>query len=84
MAWGMVEIDRESETGYEKTGKLGGRKSYEKYDNASKAGELKVLVGSRFLVEITGENVAMDDLKGALGKLDLAKLESLKPVAAAN
>jgi hypothetical protein len=83
MAWGMVEIDRETETGYEKTTKLGGRKAYEKYNSGSKSGELKVLVGSRFLVEIEGRDVSMDDMKGAFGKIDLAKLESLKPAAAA-
>jgi len=84
MGWGMVDIDRETETGYEKTTKLDGRKAYEKYYNGSKSGELNVLVGTRFLVEIKGEQVAMDDIKGALGKLDLAKLEGLKPMAAAN
>jgi hypothetical protein len=84
MGWGLVEIDRETETGYEKTTKIDGRKGYEKYDKGNKSGEVKVLVGSRFLVEITGNDLGMDDMKGALGKLDLAKLEGLKPMAAAN
>jgi hypothetical protein len=84
MGWGLVEIDRETETGYEKTTKIGGRKGYEKYDKGNKSGEVKVLVGTRFLVEIAGNELAMDDMKGALGKIDLAKLEGLKPVAAAN
>jgi hypothetical protein len=84
MGWGMIDIDRETETGYEKTTKIDGRKGFEKYDKSNKSGEVKVLVGSRFVVEITGNDLAMDDVKGALRKLDLAKLEGLKPMAAAN
>lgn len=76
--WASVEIDRETETGYEKSTVLGGNKAFEKYDTRSKHGELNVLVGNRFIVEVRGSSVKMDDLKAAAGKLDLAKLATLK------
>jgi hypothetical protein len=57
---------------------LGGNKAFEKYDTRSKHGELNVLVGNRFIVELHGSNVKIDDLKSAAGKLDLGKLASLK------
>jgi hypothetical protein len=76
--WASVEIDRETETGYEKSTVLGGNKAFEKYDTKSKRGEVKVLVGNRFIVEVRGRNVSIDDLKAAAGKLDLGKLATLK------
>lgn len=76
--WAMVEIDRETETGYEKSTVLGGNKAFEKYDSRSKHGEVNVLVGNRFVVEVKGRDVKMDDMKTVAGKLDLAKLASLK------
>jgi hypothetical protein len=76
--WAMVEIDRETETGYEKSTVLGGNKAFEKYDSRSKHGEVNVLVGNRFVVEVKGRDVKMDDMKNVAGKLDLAKLGSLK------
>jgi hypothetical protein len=76
--WASVEIDRETETGYERSTVLGGNKAFEKYDTRSKHGEVKVLVGNRFIVEVRGRNVKVDDIKAAVGKLDLAKLAALK------
>jgi hypothetical protein len=76
--WAMVEVDRETETGYEKSTVLGGNKAFEKYDSRSKHGEVNILVGNRFVVEVKGRDVKMDDMKGVAGKLDLAKLASLK------
>jgi hypothetical protein len=77
-AWARTEVDRESDNSYEKTSTFGGYKSREKYDKSSKSGEVSVLVGDRFVVEADGNNVDMDAIKGALGKVDLGKLNSMK------
>jgi hypothetical protein len=77
-AWARVDVDREGDTGYEKTSTFNGYKSHEKYDRASKSGEISVLVGDRFVVEVDGNNVEMDAIKSALGKVDLGKLNSMK------
>ena len=77
-AWAGVNIDRESDNEYEKTSTIGGYKSHEKYNKSSKSGEVSVLVGDRFVVDVNGDNVDMDAIKGALGKVDLGKLNSMK------
>ena len=79
-AWAATDIDRESDTGYEKTSTFNGFKSHEKWDKSSKSGDISVLVGSRFVAEASGYNVEMDALKDALSKLDLKKLDGMKNV----
>ncbi len=77
-AWASTEIDRESGDEYEKTANFNGFKSHEKYNKASKSGEISVLIGNRFVAEASGSNVEMNALKDALTKLDLKKLDGMK------
>jgi hypothetical protein len=82
-AWAHAEVDRETETGYEKTTTFSGHKAFEKFDTASKDGQLSILVGDRFVVELEGRSVTMDQMKTAAGQIDLGKLESMKNVGVA-
>ena len=77
-AWSMMEVDKETEHGYEKTTTIGDNKAYEKYDNADKDGEVNVLVNKRFIVTAKGRGVSMDKIKAALDDIDLDKLGDLK------
>ena len=77
-AWANNEIDKDSQTGYEKTTLFQGHKAYEKYDKRDRSGELGVLINKRFVVEAKGNDVSMEDLKNVLGKLDLDKLAQMK------
>ncbi|GAB3692648.1 hypothetical protein GCM10027592_11790 [Spirosoma flavus] len=77
-AWSVVEIDKETEHGYEKTGKMGDNKSYEKYDNDAKDGEIALLVNKRFIVSAKGRGVSMEKIKSALDDIDMDKLAALK------
>lgn len=81
MAFGLgaVEIDKETEDGYERTVTLDGYKGLEKYNGKSKRGELKLLVGNRFIVEIDGRGVSMDAVSEARKSLDLGALAALAP-----
>jgi hypothetical protein len=80
-AMGMnMELDKETDTGYEKTGTANGRRFHEKYDKSSKSGEYTVIVGNRFMVEINGNGVDMPTMKKAVDQVNLAKLESMKDV----
>jgi hypothetical protein len=78
-AWAMVDIDRSSDTGYEKTGKVNGRPTHEKFDKSSGSGEYAVLIAGRFLVDAEG-NADMSALKDGVAAVDPAKLESMKDV----
>jgi hypothetical protein len=78
-AWMQVEVDRESGDGYERTTEYEGHPAYEKErSGASPRSELSVVVAERFLVTANGQNVRMDELKDAVGELDLGELEDLR------
>jgi len=77
--WMMQEIDRESDTGYERTTTIAGHKAMEKFNTQYNNGSIEVMVGSRFLVEVEGSKVKPQDLQQAVGKLDLNKLAALAP-----
>ena len=76
--WMNVEIDKETSSGYEKTSTTGGRKLHEKWNKSSKHGEVKMVVGNRFMVEVDARGVDMNDVKALVSKIDIAKLESMK------
>ncbi len=80
--WAMVEIDRETDRGYEKTSTVDGRKMHEKWNAKDKRGEVDVIVGGRFVVELRGTGIEMKDLKQALSAIDFKKLASLKSAPA--
>ena len=77
-AWAATDVERESDNGYEKTSTFKGFKSHERWEKSSNSGEISVLVGGRFVAEVSGYNTSMDALKDALSKLDLKKLEGMK------
>ncbi len=78
---GLAEManSNESEQGdsYEKNETIAGHNVHEKWDASSKHGELSLIVGKRYGVDIEGNNVDMDALKNALAQIDLGKLESM-------
>jgi hypothetical protein len=76
--------DSESASGFERDVNLGGRRVHEKYTNSSKHGELQVIVAKRFEVDVDGNGVDMAALEQALGQVDLARLESMRNMAAQN
>ncbi len=79
-AWAGMEIDKEDENGYEKTTTIKGYRGFEKFNSSSKSSEVSLLIGGRFIVQLEGDDVSMDDLKSALDKVDLGKLEGMKNV----
>lgn len=73
----MVEIDREDDNGYERTSTVNGNKVFEKWKNQSKHGEYKIVVSARFVVEVDGRGLTMDELKAIATGIDLGKLATL-------
>jgi Yip1 domain len=62
---------------YSKMSTVNGRMTKEEYDGDNKSGSYSILVSNRVMVEAEGSNVSMDDLKSALGSIDLNHIESL-------
>lgn len=50
--WLKMKINKESTEGFERTTEVGGYPAYEKWDASSERGELTVLVGDRFIVQV--------------------------------
>lgn len=79
MATAMApEDEKETDHGYEKTYTESGRLTHEAWDTQSKSGEYSLIIAQRFSVKADGNADSIDQLKQAVGSVDLAKLESMK------
>ena len=76
-AWSLVDIERESDDGYERRTTFDGHEAFETYDRTTKDGEINILVHDRFIVNIKGWNVSERDLTKARKSIDLDDLEDL-------
>ncbi|MBI4755719.1 MAG: YIP1 family protein [Betaproteobacteria bacterium] len=76
--FGMIESDKESADGYEKTGKAGGRFFRESYRKSAREASYATIVAERFVVEAEGRGVDMAVVKQALERVDLGRLEGMK------
>jgi hypothetical protein len=76
--WSGMENETETDTGYEKTYREDGRLIHEQWDREGKNGEYAVVLGDRFTVKVSGGGNDLDDLKDAVGQVDLRALERLK------
>jgi hypothetical protein len=79
-AWVSANIERKSDDGYERTFEYNGHRAYTKYSRSKEAGDLKVLVADRFLVEVEGKNVEMKAVAAALKKVNIKKLGKMRMV----
>jgi len=76
-SWSMMQYNRETETGYEKTITYKDYKGMETYDKETRSGSIQVFIKDRFLLTVEGSQISMDGLKKAIDKIDIKKLESL-------
>jgi hypothetical protein len=72
------KMEKETDTGYERTSKVDGQLVHERYDRRSKSGEVGILLADRFAVTVRGDGVDPAALTAALKQIDLAKLASLR------
>ena len=70
-SWSQIEIDKESDNGYERTTLIDGKKAVEKYDRTTKEGEISFLAADRFIVTVKGSNVEVGDLTKALTEIKI-------------
>ncbi|WP_414902008.1 Yip1 family protein [Sphingomonas flavalba] len=72
-----VQSNKQTATGYEKTGIVDGRMTTEEWDTESREGKYGVLVADRFMVEAEGNVSGIDTLKQAVAAVGIARLEGL-------
>lgn len=78
--WSMISIDKETSTGHEKTGKYEGFPSHEQFDNSGSypKGEMQVFVARRFVVAAEGREMPWEQIRDAVGLVNLKKLDGMK------
>jgi len=76
-SWTTLEIDRETQDGYERTTTINGFKAFEKYNRRNRRGELSLFVDDRFVVVIKGRNIEEDAFHEAVQEMDLNELANL-------
>lgn len=72
-----IESEKQSGTVQEKTGKVDGRMTTERYDSSNRRGRYSVIFADRFNVEAKGKVDSIDELKAAVAAIDLKTMESL-------
>jgi len=77
-SWAFTDLEKDTGHGFERTTTYRGHRAFEKYDENDREGEISVLVAKRFLVEVRGHGVAMEDLRAALGAVDVGQLAGMK------
>jgi len=83
-AWLNVEVDRESDSGFERTRKFsaGGKEypSFEKFEGDGDEGdcEIQIWVAERFIVGVEGRNVEMDQCEEARDEISYRQLDRMK------
>ena len=75
--WTAIELDRETDTGYDKTLLIDGFKAREQYDYAEKIGSILVVVENRLFIEINSMAVEPVALRALTKHLDFKKMSAL-------
>ena len=70
-------MQKETDTGYERTTKSNGQVLHERYDRQAKSGEVSILTGDRFSITVSGSGVDADVLTAALKVIDIGRLATL-------
>ncbi|MEZ4893577.1 MAG: hypothetical protein R3A50_12315 [Saprospiraceae bacterium] len=76
--WSTVTIDREDDMGYERTGSIGGYKSYERYRNDGSKSNVSVLAEKRFIVDVSCRGCKMEVLHNAIKDMNLSRFKGLE------
>ena len=75
--WNNVEVDKETDHGYERTTEFEGHRAYEKWDSRRNMAQFSVFVDKRFMVMAKAKNVKMSDLKRSIRKMGFRKFRQL-------
>jgi len=72
-----LQVESESDTGYEKNVDLDGRRVHVKWTAAGKQSSLIEIIDNRYAIGVTGSGVDVDTAIAALKGIDAAKLQAL-------
>ncbi len=70
-------MEKETDSGYERTKRIDGQLVHERYDRRGKSGEVSVIIANRFSVTVEGSGVEPAALANALKAIDLSSLAAM-------
>jgi hypothetical protein len=71
-------MEKETDTGYERTTKVNGQLMHERYDRRARSGEVGMVIADRFVVTVRGDGVEAATLTASLKQIDLTKLAAAR------
>jgi hypothetical protein len=71
-------MEKETDTGYERTTKVNGQLLHERYDRRARSGEVDIIVADRFAVSVRGDGIEAAKLTASLQQIDLSKLAATR------
>jgi len=74
-------MQKETDTGYERTTKVNGQLLHQRYDRQARSGEMSLLTGNRFSVTVSGSGVDENVLVDTLKDVDIGRLATLASAA---
>lgn len=77
-AWSQIELEHETETGYERTTTYKGMPAFERFDADGGSGDYQVFVGGRFMVTIDGYGVTEEQLAAARDAVDFDAIKAVE------
>ncbi|PEN11078.1 hypothetical protein CRI94_16790 [Longibacter salinarum] len=77
--WMMFDVNKESDNGYEKTTEIQGHPAKETFrtTDMSMRGEVQMVVDGRFFVEVTAQNLTMEEVKSAIADVGPTRITNL-------
>lgn len=81
-AGAVIEVDRETETGFERSSVVDGVRTYESFDEAGGHSRIRLFYADRFAIDLEGEQVAWADMAAARDAVDLRRLDELAAATA--
>jgi hypothetical protein len=69
-------VEKETDTGYERVRRVDGQLVHERYDRKTRSGELSIILAERFAVTVEGHGVPAEALGSALKRIDVTRLAS--------
>ncbi len=73
--WSNLEMDKETEDGFERTTEIDGHKAYMKHNRKTGRSEIAVIYNSRYLAVAKSKGMDFDDLEEVIEDLDLDDLD---------
>jgi hypothetical protein len=70
-------MEKETDTSYERTTRVDGQLVHQRYDRQAKSGSFDVMIDNRFAVSVQGSNVTPEMLAAAIKAVDASKLVAL-------